>query len=96
MVPANEGLETADLVGRQIDNRLIVELELAGGQRLRRSHSSARRACICASISGSKAERAAAVALGSIQGKIGVAHDLVGVHPSDGPTAIPMLAPITT
>src|SRR5258708_35136239 len=34
MIPANQGLEPADVAARQIDHRLVVELELAGRQRL--------------------------------------------------------------
>src|SRR5258705_12659646 len=34
MVPAKQGLESADFIAHQIDDRLIVEFELASGQRL--------------------------------------------------------------
>src|SRR5450432_1922641 len=34
VIPADQGLESADFVAREIHHRLIVELELAGGQRL--------------------------------------------------------------
>ena len=54
MVPADQRLEAADLVAREIDHRLVVQLELAGRQRLAQVVLHARRACICASISGSK------------------------------------------
>src|ERR1700730_9123312 len=32
MIPADQGLESADFVVRQIYHRLVVEVELAGGQ----------------------------------------------------------------
>ena len=55
MVPAQQRLEAGDLAGLQVDERLVVELELAAWRaRLRRSSSSSRRACMRASISGSK------------------------------------------
>ena len=38
----------------EIDDRLVVQLELAGRQRLAQVVLQTRRACICASISGSK------------------------------------------
>ena len=54
MAPADEGLEAADLVAREIEDRLVVQLELAGRERLAQVVFQARRTCICASISGSK------------------------------------------
>ena len=54
MVPAQKCLEAADAFGPQIDQRLEVKLELVSAIALRRSSSSCRRACISASISGSK------------------------------------------
>ena len=81
MVPADQGLEAADLVasrGRRPAG------SAARTRRLRAPCAGrvpvARRACICASISGSKKRiGAAAVALGAVQRQVGVAHQLVGV-----------------
>ena len=55
MVPAHQRLEAADLVALEIDDRLVVQLELAVGERLAQIElAAAPRACMCASISGSK------------------------------------------
>jgi hypothetical protein len=54
MIPAYQGFEAADFLARQIDDRLVVQLELTSGSALRRSCSMMRRVCICRSIAGSK------------------------------------------
>ena len=55
MVPAQQRLEAADLVALEVDERLVVELELAVGERLAQVELAACGAPACrASISGSK------------------------------------------
>ena len=79
MIPADQGLEAADLVARQIDHRLVVELEFAGRQRLAQIllhdaaglHLQVHRGL-------EEAESAAAVAFGAVQREVGVAQQLVG------------------
>ena len=96
MIPAYQGLESADLVARQIDHRLIVEFELAGRQRLAQIllhdaaglHLQVHRRL-------EEAEGAAAIAFRPVQRKVRIAQQPVGLKPSPGPTAMPMLAPIT-
>ncbi len=79
MIPANQGLESADLVAREIHHRLVIEFELAGGQRLAQVllqdapglHLQVHRGF-------EKAERAAAIAFGPVQRKVRVAQQSVG------------------
>ena len=77
MMPANESLEAGDLVAREIDHRLVVEFELAAGERLAQiAFQRAARLHLRVHLPLEEAERAAPIALGAIEGKIGVAQDL--------------------
>ena len=62
----------------QIDDRLVVELELARRQRLAQVvfHERAGSACARPSRASKKREGAAALALGPIEREVGVAHQL--------------------
>ena len=80
MVPADQGLEAADLVALEIDDRLVVELELAGRQRLAQVVlQGAPRLHLRVHLRLEEAEGAAAVALGAVERQVGVAHQLVGL-----------------
>ena len=82
MIPANQRLEAADFVAREVDHWLIVELELAGGQRLAQIllhdatglHLQVHRRL-------EEAECAAAVALCAVQREVGIAQQFVGPQP---------------
>ena len=82
MAPADQRLEAADLVAREIDDRLVVQLELAGRQRLAQVvlHGAAR-LHLRVHLRLEEAEGAAPVALGAIERQIGVADQLVGAQP---------------
>ena len=54
MVPAQQRLEAADLVALEVDQRLVVQREFAVDERAAQVPLEARRACMRASISGSK------------------------------------------
>ena len=81
MIPADEGLEAADFVARQIDDRLVVQLELAGRQRLAQVllHDAAG-LHLQVHLGFEEAERAASVALGAVEREVGVAQQLVGAR----------------
>ena len=81
VVPTNERLETANLIGRKIDNGLVVKLELVGGQGFAQiALQSTTGLHLRVHFRLEKAERPATVALGAVQGQIGIAHDLVWVQ----------------
>ena len=54
MVPAQESFKAADFVTLEVDQRLVVEFELAVTSAIRRSRSRSQRICMRRSISGSK------------------------------------------
>ena len=81
MIPAYQGFEAADFLAREVDDRLVVQLELAGRQRLAQVllhdaaglHLQVHRGL-------EEAERAAAVALGAVEREVGVAQQFVGAR----------------
>ena len=81
MIPADQGLEPADLVARQIDHRLVVEFELAGRQRLAQVllHDAAG-LHLQVHRGFEEAESAAAVAFRPVQREVRIAQQLVGVE----------------
>ena len=85
MLPADQCLEAADLVVFEIDRRLIVQLELAFHQRPAQVElHAAPRLHLRVHLRLEEAVGAAAVALGAIERKIGVAQKLVGISPVRG------------
>ena len=93
-----EGLEAADVVAREIDDRLVVQLELAGRQRLAQvALQRAPHLHLRVHLRLEEAVGAAPVALGAIEREVGVAHAAGrGSCRRTGPTAMPTLVPITT
>ena len=82
MVPADQRLEAADLVAREIDDGLVVQLELAGRQRLAQVVlQRAARLHLRVHLRLEEAVGAAAVALGAVERQIGVPDQLVGARP---------------
>src|SRR4029453_15556047 len=82
MMPANEGLKAADLAAREIHDRLVVELELPGEQCFAQiAFQGAPFLHLRVHLRLEEAKRAAPVAFGPIQGKVGIAYDLLGAHP---------------
>ena len=80
VAPADEGLEGADLVGSQIDDRLVVELELAGSQRPAQIDlHDAPLLHLRIHFRLEEAESAAAILLCPVESEVGVAHERVGV-----------------
>ncbi len=79
MIPAEQSLEAGDLVALQIHHRLVVKLEFAGRQRLAQVllHDAAG-LHLLVHRGLEETERAAAVALGAVQRKVGVSEQLVG------------------
>ena len=82
MAPADQGLDPADLVGPEIDDGLVVQLELAGGQRLAQIvlHG-APHLHLRVHLRPEEAVGAAPVALGAVERQVGVADQLVGALP---------------
>ena len=80
-LPADQRLDAADLVALEIDDRLVVQLELAGDQRLAQVvlHG-APRLHLRVHLGLEEAVGAAPVALGAIERQVGVPHQLVGRH----------------
>ena len=78
MVPADQRLKAADLAALQVHHRLIVELELARGQRLAQVllHDAAG-LHLLVHVRLEEAERAAAVALGAVKREVRIAQQLV-------------------
>ena len=78
MIPADQRLKAADLAALQIHHRLVIQLELACGQRLAQIllHDAAG-LHLLVHRGLEEAERAAAVALGAVQREIGIAQQLV-------------------
>ena len=86
------------VVGREIDDRLVVELELAGGERLAQVvlHR-APRLHLRVHLRLEEAVGAAPVALGAIERQVGIADQLDrGRCRPIGAMAMPTLVPITT
>ena len=80
MVPAQQRLEAADLVAREVDERLVVELELAVGQRLAQIDLQlAARLHVGVHVRLEEAVDAAPLGLGPVEGEIGVLEQLVGI-----------------
>ena len=81
MIPAYQGLEAADFLARQVDDRLVVQLEFACRQRLAQVllHDAAG-LHLQVHHGFEEAERAAAVALGAVEREVGVAQQFVGVR----------------
>jgi hypothetical protein len=81
MIPAYQGLEAADFLARQVDDRLIVQLEFACRQRLAQIlfHDAAG-LHLQVHHGFEEAECAAAVALGAVEREVGVAQQFVGVR----------------
>ncbi len=81
MIPADQRLETADLVALQGDHRLVVELEFASGQRLAQIllHD-ATGLHLLVHRGFEKAECAAPVAFGAIEREVGVSQQRVGAR----------------
>ena len=81
MIPAYQGFEAADFLARQVDDRLVVQLELAGRQRLAQVllHDAAG-LHLQVHRGFEETERAAAVALGAVEREVGVAQQFVGVR----------------
>ena len=81
MIPAYQGLEAADFLARQVDHRLVVQLEFACRQRLAQVllHDAAG-LHLQVHHGFEEAERAAAVALGAVEREVGVAQQFVGVR----------------
>ena len=81
VAPANEGFKAADAVGRKIDHRLIVQLELAGGERPAQvAFQRVTDLHLRVHLLLEEAVGAATVAFGPVEGEIRVANDLVGAH----------------
>ena len=81
MIPAYQGFEAADFLARQIDDRLVVQLELTGRQRLAQVllHDAAG-LHLQVHRGFEEAERAASVAFGAVEREVGVAQQLVGAR----------------
>ena len=81
MAPADEGLDAADLVGPEIDDGLVVQLELAGRKRLAQVvlHG-APHLHLRVHLRPEEAVGAAPVALGAVERQVGVADQLVGAR----------------
>ena len=80
VMPAQQRLQTADLVALEVDERLVVELELAVGQRLAQVELQlAARLHVGVHVRLEEAVDAAPLALGAVQGEVGVLEQLVGI-----------------
>src|SRR5436190_5171241 len=77
VAPTQKSLEPDNLIGREVNNGLIVDLELLGGQRL--PEFTLERVAILhlrVHLSLEKPKRAAPIALGSVKSQIRIAHQL--------------------
>src|SRR6185369_13545084 len=82
MMPTNEGLKAADLVAREIHDRLIVKLELSGEQCFAQIiFQGAPLLHLRVHLRLEEAKRAAPIALGPVEGKVRIAYDLLGADP---------------
>ena len=80
MVPAQQRLEAADLAARKLDQRLIVELEFVGEQRLAQVElQPAALLHLRVHLRLEEMIGAAAVGLGAIERHVGVAQQLIGL-----------------
>ena len=80
MIPAHQRLEAGDLAGLQVEDRLVVDLELAVGDGLAQVElERAARLQPLVHLALEEAVRAAAVALGEVERHVGVLQQQVGV-----------------
>ena len=79
MVPTDEGLDAADFVVGKIDDGLVVQLELVGGERLAQVvlHAAAH-LHLRIHLGSEEAIGAAPVAFGAIERQVGVPDQLIG------------------
>jgi len=81
MAPADQRLEPADLVARQIDDRLVVEFELALRQRLAQvAFHGAPGQHLHVHFCLEDAEGASPAGLGPVESQVGVDEQLVGAR----------------
>ena len=80
MIPAHQRLEAGDLAGLQVENRLVVDLELAVGDGLAEVElQRAPQLQPLVHLALEEAVRAAAVALGEVERHVGVLQQQIGV-----------------
>ena len=97
VMPAQQRLEAADLVAREVDERLVVELELAVGQRLAQIDLQlAARLHVGIHVRLEEAVDAAPSALARSRARSAFLSSWSGSVPSPGETAMPMLVPTVT